>query len=1132
MKRSFRCLSFLSVILFAFCVWSVSLSARETISLDGEWDFATDSYADGSYAAQTGKIQVPGIWNNQGFGPENEKVRFNYIGVGHYRRVVSVPESWKGRSVFLVLGGISRYASVRVDGKPVGKEAIGCIGSHEWDLTDALEPGKDALLEIDVDSRQRWRIDPLLGAAQLNDYMLIVWGGIWGHARLEARPAQYLKDVFIKPDVQKSEISAEFDLVGGRQADSVKVEVFEWPKAQEAKASVVCPIQESLSESAASAESKTAPVAVMVPIPGAKLWTPDSPNLYIARVTLLKDGQETDSLETRFGMREIRFDGSKILLNGKRFFLRGYGDDHIYPVEYSMSCDKEMYLRRLRIIKSFGFNHVRHHSTVLPHEYYEACDEIGVLPNAEFLIGYPAQLPGWGSLWKNGNPENLPPEVACATMIERFDQVIREYRNHPSIFAWVFGNELNMAGSPWDEMPLRKQSWETAKRLDPTRPFMDLDGDWPKTARAGRDTIDLLSVLFDEWSNPVTNLKKFELEDLGKPVIAHEMGNFLTFSRPDQIDLFEGTAFKPFWMVDGKAKLEELGLLNEVEAWALASERLYFFLHKSGLETLRKNPTISGYHWWLIQDYWTTSNGLVDLFFRPKSVRPEEVRMVNAPVVLLADGLERTYRSGETMELKFRVSNFSEAPINGEFTAEITLGDRKETRKFTVKDAPIGEVSAIGEVSLPVPALEKPDQVKIAVSLTANVPNEGAKTTQINQNVWTSWFFPAEIRPDASIAPAIYADEMVRDLFPDWNLQPIPDSGDTQNEKALPADAVYAVGWLNPEIADAVNRGARCVLLGDLENLDTIRITYKQTWWKAGDSESQNHCGTFVYSDPLTDSVTRDHWCDGAWCELLDGANKYKAEAAPAAPQTLIRALPSLVLVQNTPLVFRVRVGSGLLTVSGLNHFSDGAKKNPLNAWLVREMLRPVSGKEAKEALPAWPVEFLVPKNALPEGLTLGFRKVLNAPHCWSGKAYYTENAPMFIARQKEIGDLVTWQTNPTATPNAPTTTFLFAGGLGWITQPATDGFELSVNDRPVLRFDLPEADAKSTEWKSADGSVTLRFDVVKIESHGEDFLGRFSLTVPTASLLSNGTAQITVKSLGEGSNRWFALNPLRNFGE
>jgi len=1106
MKSFPHLLSLTLLLLFTLAVFPASLSARETVSLDGEWDFTTDSYADGSYAGQTGKIQVPGIWNNQGFGPENDKVRFNYVGVGHYRRSISVPESWNGRSVFLVLTGISRYATVRVDGKQIGKEAVGCIGSHEWDLTSALKPGKDSMLEIDVDSRQRWGIDPMLGAAQLNDYMLIVWGGIWGHARLEARSEAYMKDLFVRSDVQKSEITTEFELVGDPREVSAKVEVFEWPE----NAEPVATGEFSVSSSSVSGK---------VSIPNAKLWTPDSPNLYVARVTLLKNGQKTDSLETRFGMREISFDGSKILLNGKRFFLRGYGDDHIYPVEYSMPCDKEMYLRRLRVIKSFGFNHVRHHSTVLPHEYYDACDEIGMFPNAEFLLGYPAQLPGWGSLWKDGNPENLPPEVGNALLIERFGAVIREYRNHPSIFAWVFGNELNM-GPPWDEMELRNQSYETAKRLDSTRPFMDLDGDWPKFARAGRETIDFHSVLFDEWSNPVTNAGKFDLEDLGKPVIAHEMGNFLTFSRPDQIELFEGTAFKSFWMTDGKAKLEELGLLNEVEAWALASERLYFFLHKSGIETLRKNPTLSGYHWWLIQDYWTTSNGLVDLFFRPKSIQPEEVRMINAPVVLLVDGLERTYASGGEMNLKFRVSNFSEAPIDGEFTADFTFGDRKETRKFPVKNAPVGDVTQVAEVSLPAPALERPESVRIAVSLRTN---EGTDPAEINRNTWSTWLFPAEIRPEASTASTIFADETVRSAFPAWNLAPIP------AESPLATDAVYVVSWLAPEVADAVKRGARCVLLGDPENLESLKITYKQTWWKAGDSEDQNHCGTFVYSDPLTDSVTRDHWCDGAWCELLDGAHKFKVESAPAAPQTLIRALPSLVRVQNTPLLFRVRVGSGLLTVSGLNHFSDGARKNPLNAWLVREMLRPVP---EKEAIPAWPAEFMTPKVSVPAGVSLGFRKNLAASQYTAGPTYYASSATEFIARQNQAGNLVSWLTAATSTPDAPATTFLFAGGLGWIAQPATEGFELLVNDRPVLRFDLPEAGAKSAEWKSADGSVSLRFEVVKMESSGQDFLGKFFLTVPNPVLQSDGTVKLTVRSLGSGSLRWFALNPLRNFEE
>ena len=55
---------------------------------------------------------------------------------------------------------------------------------------------------------------------------------------------------------------------------------------------------------------------------------------------------------------------------------------------------------------------------------------------------------------------------------------------------------------------------------------------------------------------------------------------------------------------------------------------------------------MSGYHWWLFQDYWTTSNGIVDIYFRPKSIGREDVLKINGPVVLLQDGLDKTYRGG------------------------------------------------------------------------------------------------------------------------------------------------------------------------------------------------------------------------------------------------------------------------------------------------------------------------------------------------------------------------------------------------------------------------------------------------------------------------------------------------------
>ena len=93
-------------------------------------------------------------------------------------------------------------------------------------------------------------------------------------------------------------------------------------------------------------------------------------------------------------MRQFSTDGYRLLLNGKRLMLRGYGDDHVYPQQMAMPSDKELHRKRLGIIKLYGFNYVRHHSTIMPPEYYDACDELGMIATAEFPIEWDGLIPG------------------------------------------------------------------------------------------------------------------------------------------------------------------------------------------------------------------------------------------------------------------------------------------------------------------------------------------------------------------------------------------------------------------------------------------------------------------------------------------------------------------------------------------------------------------------------------------------------------------------------------------------------------------------------------------------------------------------------------------------------------------
>src|SRR6185503_13975252 len=81
-------------------------------------------------------------------------------------------------------------------------------------------------------------------------------------------------------------------------------------------------------------------------LPNPKLWSPKSPHLYTARVRLLAEGKQLDVRSPRFGMREFKIDDGKFLLNGKPIFLRGYGDDCIYPNTICPPSDKSEFRRR------------------------------------------------------------------------------------------------------------------------------------------------------------------------------------------------------------------------------------------------------------------------------------------------------------------------------------------------------------------------------------------------------------------------------------------------------------------------------------------------------------------------------------------------------------------------------------------------------------------------------------------------------------------------------------------------------------------------------------------------------------------------------------------------------------------
>ncbi len=416
------------------------LGARPQLDLTGTWDFYADvgDSALGSTAAKPGKILVPGAWQAQGYGAAGgtipsanigpgtspaEYLRHNLMARCLYVRQVSIPAAWQGQRVFLCVRRAYRYTDVSVNGKRIG-EYEGFCSPFEFEITPAISFGRSNQIVIGVDNRPRPGRDTM-GTGNLYGN----WGGIGGVVYLETRSPTWIGDVFAIPRVKSSAVELQVTLrtAEGSFPDSLKVnaEVRPWNATGEPAAPV------GVTNIAFKPAFSQPAVLLPVSIADARLWTPEDPFLYIARVSLMQKGRLVDEMEVRFGLREITAEGGKLLLNGKLFYLSGYGDDATEPITGMLPADKGLYARRLKLMRGFGFNFVRHHSCVPHDEYFQAADEIGMLVQPEAGMAYTG-------FWRTGR----------RLFEQEWPGIVKAFRNHPSIWAWCMGNELFLGEFP------------------------------------------------------------------------------------------------------------------------------------------------------------------------------------------------------------------------------------------------------------------------------------------------------------------------------------------------------------------------------------------------------------------------------------------------------------------------------------------------------------------------------------------------------------------------------------------------------------------------------------------------------------------------------------------------------------
>ncbi len=1075
--------------------------SRATLSLDGTWNFRLDpnEVGEGQQWPNAGvsfpdRIQVPGAWDAQGFGAETEKLKHNYVGKAWYRRRVDLPKDWEGRQVFLCFGGVYRAARVWVNGQAAGSH-IGYTSNFEFDITQFAAAGSPADIVVEVDSEQHWESDPLLGCMDIIDGMYTGWGGIWSHVSLEARPQTYLRDLYIAPRTAPAGCTLSAAVIGAT-VTQVRAEVLD------AKGRMVATKVESL--------TKGEEVRVSLDLPGARLWTPETPYLYTARLTLLDDAMaEIDQLQHRFGVRTIEVRGTDFFVNGVKRYLNGYGDDCVYPDTIAPPACKQFYLDRLRVAKSYGFNYVRHHSHFVAPEYYEACDELGMFVSPELPIGYPAFY-----------ARALKSPQAMELYRTEWTALLKRYRNHASIFDWCMCNEV------WEGMTeLAPGLYNIAKELDPSRPVIDSDGLFMPGFIDGtkdRPTLDFYTVMFDIISSPLDKPDKFKTGKPLKPIVTHEEGNFVHFPRLDQIALYK--TFKPFWLTDARDRVERAGLLEEAPDWSEASQQLYLLLHKSNIEALRKNPYISGYDWWLLQPWYAGSNGLLDGVRRPTSNTPEEVRQFNAPLVLLQDGIQATYRGRDTLKASISISNYSGKPLHSEKILCMLERDGKtlDTQKIALGAVEDGAVAALGEVTFTLPDVSVPQQLTVRAVL---------KSGSLHQsNNWPLWVYPSEPPRLAGTTP-VFASPDAMGLLEGCAAQNMPENA------PLPERAVYVARQPNEALFRAAEAGSCVVLLSPAGVFATDVTSYKSAWW-LGVFDGDSNAGTFVYDNPVTKGMTSGRWCDASWFHLLQGAQTLLLDELPAQPEVLVRALNTHgspagmsrhadfdYVWRNKSLLAQAKVGKGSLIISGLNF--DAARRNggPEVSYLMARII------SHAQTLPTpkgeWSVAFLeerLERSAFVTGpLVNGYQKLLSHHgEVTQLQSYRSREAKTLAVRQNDPLQSVLWETAPT--PAAERAIFVFAANLSFqLPQMGRPGYGLRMNGKNILFFDNVKT---QTLWKSDDQQSALMYVPAQVIPSWSMSAGLFYLSVPKALFTPGESCQLEVYSRGTDDKRTFGLQP------
>ena len=414
---------------------------------------------------------VPYAWIDRFLKPGNVKGGEPYaeqfrIHEGWYRRVFSLPDSWKNGRVLLHFRGIAYKADVYLNGKRIGSYEnsrpnhlwVGSARTEErfcFDITENLK-GKSNLLAVKVFSPFRN-------------------GGIWQEVYLEREPEIYAEKILITPNTENGEVTLRTFFVNttGKSARSpLQAELCGWKSFRYERSWPLRKYPLTGEEIPPGRSEQTFRIRVKDP----RLWSPENPNLYHL---ILRDSKGQILGQERFGFRTFRLGKNSFLLNGKKIYLRGENLDcfgwsfcgfRLMNSGFGVLNSKRKMETMMKNYLGCGYNIFRANGNLPLELVFDIGDEIGLLFTADDNPDITRiRLKNGKALLSDSQKECI--RKRCFTIY-----------NHPSVVTGTARNEAfekQLIGTKFESCgwaPILNAIYEEYKKWDPSRPFASSSG--------------------------------------------------------------------------------------------------------------------------------------------------------------------------------------------------------------------------------------------------------------------------------------------------------------------------------------------------------------------------------------------------------------------------------------------------------------------------------------------------------------------------------------------------------------------------------------------------------------------------------------------------------------------------------